>query len=207
MSLDCLLLHTDENLYPFGFSAGDSRLFRTDDGSSSVIFLFPRFRFFGTSQSILYVSLILLLYQRSRVISTLQTETTCMLTMDTYQMKNDSVLYLRYTLALANIHVFQNFLLQVNTNGILSFRSRFTSPLRRSFPFFSVPLIAPYWDNVDTRRFGNIFYRQTTDTNLLARARNQLQELFPSAGNFTPTYLFIATWDRVVQRFGGSQVG
>ena len=96
--------------------------------------------------------------------------------------------------------------LQVNTNGILSFWSRFTSPFRRSFPFFSVPLIAPYWDNVDTRRFGNIFYRQTTDTNLLQRARNQLQELFPSAGNFTPTYLFIATWDRVAQRFGGSQV-
>ena len=103
--------------------------------------------------------------------------------------------------------MFSNFLcLQVNTNGILSFRSRFTSPFRRSFPFFSVPLIAPYWDNVDTRRFGNVFYRQTTDTNLLTRARNQLQELFPSAGNFTPTYLFIATWDRVAQRFGGSQV-
>ena len=60
VSLDCLL-YTDENLYPFGFSVGDSRLFRTDDGSSSGIFLFPRFRLFGTSQSILYVSLILLL--------------------------------------------------------------------------------------------------------------------------------------------------
>ena len=49
-------LHTDENLYPFGFSAGDSRLFRTDDGSSSAIFLFSRFRFFGTSEFTLYVS-------------------------------------------------------------------------------------------------------------------------------------------------------
>ena len=64
VSLDCLLLHTDENLYPFGFSVGDSRLFRTDDGSSSAISLLPRFRFFGASQSILYVSLILLLHKR-----------------------------------------------------------------------------------------------------------------------------------------------
>ena len=47
---------SDENFYPFGFSAGDFRLFSTDDGSSGSIFLFPRFRFFGTSQFLLYVS-------------------------------------------------------------------------------------------------------------------------------------------------------
>ena len=47
---------SDENFYPFGFSAGDFRLFRTNDGSSGGNFLFPRFRFFGTSQSLLYVS-------------------------------------------------------------------------------------------------------------------------------------------------------
>jgi len=72
--LDCLLLHTDENLYPFGFSAGDSLLFRSDDGSSSGIFLILGFRFFGTLESILYVSL---------------------LTMDTCQIKYNSILYLR----------------------------------------------------------------------------------------------------------------
>jgi len=52
---------------------------------------------------------------------------------------------------------------------------------------------------VDIRRFGSIFYRQTSNATLLQRARDQLQELFPSSGNFTPTTLFIATWDRVAQ--------
>jgi len=32
---------------------------------------------------------------------------------------------------------------------------------------------------------------------LLQRVQNQLQELFPSADDFSPTRLFIATWERV----------
>ena len=95
---------------------------------------------------------------------------------------------------------------QVNTNGILSFQSPYVAPLPQMFPFTGLPLIAPFWDDIDITRFGNIFYRQTNDTTLLQRARDQLQELFPSSGNFTPTTLFIATWDRVAQFEGGSQV-
>ena len=95
---------------------------------------------------------------------------------------------------------------QVNTNGILSFRFPFSSFIPRRFPLCCTPLIAPFWDDVDIRRSGNIFYRQTTNTTLLQRAHNQLQESFPSAGNFTPTFLFIATWERVPEFGGGSQV-
>ena len=95
---------------------------------------------------------------------------------------------------------------QVNSNGILSFRSQYLQYIPQMFPFTGLPLIAPFWDDVDITRFGNIFYRQTNDTTLLQRARDQLQELFPSSGNFTPTTLFIATWDRVAQFEGGSQV-
>ena len=84
--LDCLLLHTDENLYPFGFSAGDSLLFRTDDGSSSGIFLILGFRFFGTLESILYVSL---------------------LTMDTCQIKYNSILSEVNLFFSQHIYVFQ----------------------------------------------------------------------------------------------------
>ena len=87
--------------------------------------------------------------------------------------------------------------MQVNTNGILSFRFSFSTPFTRRFPFFSAPLIAPYWDNFDLRRGGNLFYRQTFNATLLDRVRVQLQELFPSVNNFSPTKLFIATWDRV----------
>ena len=75
----------------------------------------------------------------------------------------------------------------------------------------NISLIAPFWDDVDITRFGSIFYRETSNATLLQRARDQLQGLFPSSGNFTPTTLFIATWDRVAEiveffTIGGPQV-
>ena len=88
---------------------------------------------------------------------------------------------------------------QVNHNGILSFRLPFTEFVPRPFPISGSPLIAPLWDDVN---FGTIFYRVTSNVTLLQRACDQLQELFPFSGDFTPTTLFIATWDRVTQGFG-----
>ena len=99
--------------------------------------------------------------------------------------------------------------MQVNTNGILSFQSEYLSSNPQMFPLSllnPIRVIAPFWDDVDIRRFGNIFYRVTSNTTLLQRVRDQLQELFPFSGNFTPTTLFIATWDRVAQFGVGSQV-
>ena len=102
--------------------------------------------------------------------------------------------------------------LQVNTNGILSFRSAFTSATLEMFPLsVNIPLIAPFWGDVNIRRFGNIFYRETSNATLLQRARDQLQGLFPSSANFIPSTLFIATWERVAEyvpffRVGGPQV-
>ena len=95
---------------------------------------------------------------------------------------------------------------QVNTNGILSFRSQYLQYIPEMFLSTGFPLIAPFWNDIDIRRFGNIFYRTTSNATLLQRARDQLQELFPSSGNFTPTALFIVTWDRVAQYGGGPQV-
>ena len=91
---------------------------------------------------------------------------------------------------------------QVNTNGIISFQSAFTLATIRMFPLsVNISLIAPFWGDVDITRFGNIFYRETSNTTLLQRAQDQLQGLFLSSGNrmFTPTTLFIATWDRVAE--------
>ena len=94
---------------------------------------------------------------------------------------------------------------QVFTNGFFSFNSPFYGYQRpQRLSLSDVPLIAPFW--VGFISSGNVFYRQTNDTTLLQRARDQLQELFPSSGNFTPTTLFIATWDRVTGIGGGSRV-
>ena len=60
-------------------------------------------------------------------------------------------------------------------------------------------LLSPYWGDVDTRpsNGGFVYYRQTTDSTLLTRARNQVRALFPDFSSFTPTFLFIVTWDHV----------
>ena len=75
------------------------------------------------------------------------------------------------------------------------------------FPITGSLLIAPFWDDVDIRSFGNIYYRQTSNATLLRRARDQLQESLPSSGNFIPSILFIATWDTVPGFSAGSRVG
>ena len=94
---------------------------------------------------------------------------------------------------------------QLYTNGILSFNFPFFGYWRpQTLSLANVPLIAPFW--VRHIRFGSTFYRVTSNATLLKRARDRLQELFPSSGNFTPTTLFIATWDRVAQLGGGSEV-
>jgi hypothetical protein len=43
--------------YPYGTSAGDSVLPRSDDGASGAIPVIPGFKYFGTSYTNLYVSL------------------------------------------------------------------------------------------------------------------------------------------------------
>ena len=65
------------------------------------------------------------------------------------------------------------------------------SPLRR------VQFIAPYWADVDLKGFGQVYYRQTKDTVLLARATNEIQRHFPLSQNVIVTNLLIVTWDAV----------
>ena len=82
------------------------------------------------------------------------------------------------------------------TNGIVSLDDPYASPSVRPFPLRGYKIIAPFWDDVDTTGTGKIFYRQTTDPSLLARASNQIQ-----AANISEfqnvTNLLIATWDAV----------
>ena len=86
----------------------------------------------------------------------------------------------------------------MNTNGLVSLDSWFTSSYVRSFPLSStVKVIAPYWADVDTRGTGQIFYRQSTDPSLLARASSEIKAAYPLLQNVTITHLFIATWDAV----------
>ena len=81
---------------------------------------------------------------------------------------------------------------------MISFNSRYNVRTPLSLPLSgSNQIIAPYWADVDTRGAGQIFYRQSTDPSLLARASREIQSAFPSSQNVTITNLLIATWDEV----------
>ena len=60
--LHTLITSTVSTLYCFGVSAGDFQLEREDDGSSPPISLSIPFRFYGTSENILYVSQLITLH-------------------------------------------------------------------------------------------------------------------------------------------------
>ena len=100
------------------------------------------------------------------------------------------------------------FCLQVSSNGILSFDEQFSEYASQLFPLYfesrSVPIIAPFWTDINIEDGGSIYYRQTTEADLIRRAQNLTRRGFPqTAQDFTPTHLFIATWDRVAP-FSGS---
>ena len=89
--------------------------------------------------------------------------------------------------------------LQVNDNGIISIGSRYNARTPLSLPRSgsSLRIIAPYWADVDTRGTGNIYYRQTTDPSLLARATSEIRAAFPNSQSVTIRNLLVATWDGV----------
>lgn len=68
-----------------------------------------------------------------------------------------------------------------------------------------VPLIAVYWTDLDTRVQGDIYYRESRDfseksrvTLLIQKHRNDLK--------FSPTYLWIITWDGVFEYSSSNKV-
>ena len=67
-------------------------------------------------------------------------------------------------------------------------------------------IIAPFLADVDIGDGGTIFYRQSTNTILLERIRKELLSLDPGLYTFSPTHIFIATWQAVHAYGGGSKV-
>ena len=97
--------------------------------------------------------------------------------------------------------------LQINENGILSFRSTFSDTFIQEFDSFSrfTPLIAPFWTDLDQNRFGGrILFRVTQDVSTLERAGNLTGQQFPDL-DFAPTDVVIVTWFEVGHRFLGSR--
>ena len=91
----------------------------------------------------------------------------------------------------------------MNTNGVLSFGRRYTQLSSGGSNFDSVsdspPIIAPFWDDINIRDGGLIYYRQVLDQFIVDLVRQEVVSQFPEVGFFFPSLVFVATWDRVAQ--------
>ena len=87
-------------------------------------------------------------------------------------------------------------IVQLYDNGYLGVGSTTGGKTPSPFPFSSdSPMIAAYWADVDTTNLGTVYYRETRDSVYLEAARDEIRAVY--GGTFTPTTLFIATWDKV----------
>ena len=93
----------------------------------------------------------------------------------------------------------------------MSFRDPFIDFTPEPLPIqglnFGVILIAPFWDDIETRESvggGRLFFRQSNDEALLTEVGTAISDVFMPS--FSPTLLFIATWDEVTLTFGSLEV-
>ena len=98
--------------------------------------------------------------------------------------------------------------IQVNANGVLSFRTPFNDFTPEPFPLgFSGSddvVLAMYWADHDVRQAGNIFYRASTNFFHLNEVGRNISRVF--SAEFEPTSLFIATWDGVPSFLGDDEI-
>ncbi|XP_028650648.1 sushi, nidogen and EGF-like domain-containing protein 1 isoform X1 [Erpetoichthys calabaricus] len=94
--------------------------------------------------------------------------------------------------------------LYVNNNGLVSFLREVSQFTPVAFPIAGDRrVVAPFWADVDNRRAGEVFYRESKDPAILQRTADDIHQYFPEFPMFTATWALIATWYRVTF-FGGS---
>ena len=84
----------------------------------------------------------------------------------------------------------------MNNHGDLTFNLSFTGYIPETFPITGIPMIAPFWADVDTTGTGYVWYRTTNDMALISKAMHDIPYNL-SGSQFNPLWLFIATWDHV----------
>lgn len=75
-----------------------------------------------------------------------------------------------------------------------------------NFTQLSHVLIAVFWDDVDVRRFGNIFFREVHDVEQISNVKQIIHSKF-IIGNFDVEWMFAVTYDRVAEFSGDNEVG
>ncbi|NXF90440.1 SNED1 protein, partial [Eubucco bourcierii] len=94
--------------------------------------------------------------------------------------------------------------LYVNNNGIISFLKEVSQFTPVAFPISKDRrVVAAFWADVDNRRAGDVYYRESTERPILERASRDIVQYFPEFPEFSAQWVFIATWYRVTF-FGGN---
>ncbi|XP_041696619.1 sushi, nidogen and EGF-like domain-containing protein 1 isoform X1 [Coregonus clupeaformis] len=94
--------------------------------------------------------------------------------------------------------------LYVNNNGLVSFLREVSQFTPVAFPIAGDRrVVAPFWADVDNRRAGQVFYRESRDPSVLQRATADVKRYFSEFPEFTATWILISTWHKVTF-FGGS---
>ncbi|KAM4652241.1 sushi, nidogen and EGF-like domain-containing protein 1 [Discoglossus pictus] len=85
----------------------------------------------------------------------------------------------------------------VNNNGLLSFSAAVSDYIPTALPVVdSNPFIAVFWTDIHNELTGDIYYRNSTYSELLTRATSDITKYFPDQ-HFSAQWAFVATWDRV----------
>ncbi|KAG8445395.1 hypothetical protein GDO86_010251 [Hymenochirus boettgeri] len=88
--------------------------------------------------------------------------------------------------------------LYVNNNGVVSFLREVSQFTPVAFPISGDRrVVAAFWADVDNRRGGNVFFRETEEPKALTRASMDVRTYFPEFPDFQCSWVFVATWHRV----------
>jgi hypothetical protein len=91
-----------------------------------------------------------------------------------------------------------------NTNGLISFLSPISkSYLAKKYPM-SIPLISPFWSDINTIVGGQIYYRESFCSCDLYQAKSDIANIY--SATFNPSRLYIITWDQVAAFNGNSSL-
>ncbi|XP_026013617.1 sushi, nidogen and EGF-like domain-containing protein 1 isoform X2 [Astatotilapia calliptera] len=96
--------------------------------------------------------------------------------------------------------------LYVNNNGLVSFLREVSQFTPVAFPIAGDRrVVAPFWADVDNRRAGTVFYRESQDPVILRKASGDVRTYFSEFPNFNATWVHISTWHQVTFFGGNSQ--
>ncbi len=61
----------------------------------------------------------------------------------------------------------------------------------------NIPVMAPFWADIDTRGIGKIYYRMSNITRDVQMVNDIVANAFPAESDFTPDDVIIVTWQAV----------